>query len=147
MSHPIFPHVSPPFAAHFLYRARGEKAPQTRDEEIAQKVKDFYFYNAINRHKMTTLTPSYHAENYSPDDNRFDLRPFLQNASFDVQFAAIDKTVAMAANEDGQKEEALKEYLGTVRGEVEAYKAAKAQKAPPNSNSSEPARKRSKTKA
>ena len=41
-------------------------------------MKDFYFYNAINRHKMTTLTPSYHAENYSPDDNRFDLRPFLQ---------------------------------------------------------------------
>ena len=28
----------------------------------------------MNRHKMTTLTPSYHAENYSPDDNRFDLR-------------------------------------------------------------------------
>lgn len=26
---------------------------------------------------MTTLTPSYHAEQYSPDDNRFDLRPFL----------------------------------------------------------------------
>lgn len=43
-------------------------------------MKDFYFYHAINRHKMTTLTPSYHAENYSPDDNRFDLRPFLQNA-------------------------------------------------------------------
>lgn len=43
-------------------------------------MKDFYFFHAINRHKMTTLTPSYHAENYSPDDNRFDLRPFLQNA-------------------------------------------------------------------
>ena len=26
---------------------------------------------------MTVLTPSYHAEQYSPDDNRFDLRPFL----------------------------------------------------------------------
>ena len=26
---------------------------------------------------MTTLTPSYHAEQYSPDDNRYDLRPFL----------------------------------------------------------------------
>ena len=59
-------------------RATGSNAPKTHDEKVAQKVKDFYFYNAINRHKMTTLTPSYHAENYSPDDNRYDLRPFLQ---------------------------------------------------------------------
>mmetsp|Transcript_7418 Transcript_7418/g.21060 ORF Transcript_7418/g.21060 Transcript_7418/m.21060 type:complete len:747 (+) Transcript_7418:94-2334(+) len=78
-------------------RATGDKAPKTQDEQVAQKVKDFYFYNAINRHKMTTLTPSYHAENYSPDDNRFDLRPFLQCATFDEQFAAIDKAVKDAA--------------------------------------------------
>merc|ERR1719369_2009211 len=64
-------------------RAVGDRAPKTQDERIAQKVKDFYFFNAITRHKMTTLTPSYHAENYSPDDNRFDLRPFLQPATFD----------------------------------------------------------------
>ena len=56
-------------------RATGAAAPKTRDEEIAQKVKDFWFYNAVNRHKMTTLTPSYHAEDYSPDDNRFDSAP------------------------------------------------------------------------
>jgi len=78
-------------------RAVGERAPKTQDEKIAQKVKDFYFFNAITRHKMTTLTPSYHAENYSPDDNRFDLRPFLQPATFDVQFAAIDRVVEAAA--------------------------------------------------
>ena len=36
-------------------------------------------YYAINRHKTTVLTPSYHAENYSPDDNRFDHRQFLYN--------------------------------------------------------------------
>lgn len=47
--------------------------------EIAEKVKRFFFFYSCNRHKMTTLTPSYHAENYSPDDNRFDLRPFLYN--------------------------------------------------------------------
>ena len=29
--------------------------------QIAEKVKLFYFENARNRHKMTTLTPSYHA--------------------------------------------------------------------------------------
>jgi len=70
--------------------------PLSHDEQVAQKVKDFYFYNAINRHKMTTLTPSYHAENYSPDDNRYDLRPFLQPASFEMQFKAIDEAVGVA---------------------------------------------------
>lgn len=78
-------------------RATGDKAPKTHDEEVAQKVKDFFFRNAVHRHKMTTLTPSYHAEDYSPDDNRFDLRPFLHPASFQVQFAAIDAAVAAAA--------------------------------------------------
>eukprot|EP00913_Durusdinium_trenchii_P000564 g520.t1 len=43
--------------------------------------------------RMTTLTPSYHAENYSPDDNRFDLRPFLFPAAFEAQFEAIDEVV------------------------------------------------------
>jgi NAD+ synthase (glutamine-hydrolysing) len=39
---------------------------------------------------MTTLTPSYHAEAYSPDDNRFDLRPFLYNVAWNWQFKKID---------------------------------------------------------
>eukprot|EP00439_Symbiodinium_sp_Y106_P084667 s82_g26.t1 len=72
---------------------RVKEQPKSFDEKVAQKVKDFYFYNAINRHKMTTLTPSYHAENYSPDDNRFDLRPFLFPATFEAQFEAIDEVV------------------------------------------------------
>ncbi len=50
-------------------------------------------YYSINRHKMTTLTPSYHAEVYSPDDNRFDHRPFLYNARWSWQFSAIDTAV------------------------------------------------------
>ncbi|EIW67818.1 hypothetical protein TREMEDRAFT_39964 [Tremella mesenterica DSM 1558] len=58
--------------------------------EIAEKVKHFFFTHAINRHKMTTLTPSVHMESYSPDDNRFDLRPFLYPSRFDHQFAKID---------------------------------------------------------
>ncbi|KAI5294424.1 glutamine-dependent NAD(+) synthetase [Ascosphaera acerosa] len=45
--------------------------------QIAEKVKRFFHYYAINRHKMTTLTPSLHCNEYSPDDNRFDMRPFL----------------------------------------------------------------------
>lgn len=39
---------------------------------------------------MTTLTPSYHAESYSPDDNRFDLRPFLYPA-FTAPYRKIEK--------------------------------------------------------
>merc|ERR1712110_86318 len=73
-----------------------KEQPKTFDEKVAQKVKDFFFYHVINRHKMTTLTPSYHAENYSPDDNRFDLRPFLCNPAFDLQFAEIDRLVQEA---------------------------------------------------
>jgi hypothetical protein len=40
---------------------------------------------------MTVLTPAYHAETYSPDDNRFDHRPFLYNAMWDWQFRSIDQ--------------------------------------------------------
>lgn len=46
-------------------------------QDVAEKSKFFFRQHFANRHKMTTLTPSYHAEQYSPDDNRYDLRPFL----------------------------------------------------------------------
>ncbi|OLL24912.1 Glutamine-dependent NAD(+) synthetase [Neolecta irregularis DAH-3] len=61
--------------------------------EIAIKVKRFFYYYAVNRHKMTTITPAYHAEAYSPDDNRFDLRPFLYNVRWTWQNSKIDKFV------------------------------------------------------
>lgn len=64
--------------------------------EIAAKVKKFFFFYAANRHKMTTLTPSYHAENYSPEDNRFDLRPFLYNVRWPWQFRKIDELAEKA---------------------------------------------------
>jgi len=54
---------------------------------------------AINRHKLTTLTPSYHAENYSPDDNRYDLRPFLYPSRWEFQFEKIDLLVQMMEEE------------------------------------------------
>ncbi|OBZ66727.1 Glutamine-dependent NAD(+) synthetase [Grifola frondosa] len=63
--------------------------------QIAEKVKHFFFEYARNRHKMTTLTPSYHAEQYSPDDNRFDLRPFLYPSRFPWQFKKIDEVAAV----------------------------------------------------
>jgi NAD+ synthase (glutamine-hydrolysing) len=61
---------------------------------VAEKVKRFFTYYAINRHKMCTITPAYHAEGYSPDDNRFDLRQFLYNVRWPRQFATIDSLVA-----------------------------------------------------
>ena len=57
------------------------------------KVKHFFKMYAINRHKMTILTPSYHVENYSIDDNRFDLRQYLYNSDWTYQFSKIDEIV------------------------------------------------------
>lgn len=63
-------------------------------QQVAEKVKHFFKYYAINRHKTTVLTPSYHAENYSPDDNRFDHRQFLYNYAWPWQFKRIDELAA-----------------------------------------------------
>ena len=60
-------------------------------KQVAEKVKQFFFFYAINHHKLTTLTPSYHAEGYSPEDNRFDLRQFLYNIRWPFQFRKLDK--------------------------------------------------------
>ncbi|KAI9346299.1 hypothetical protein BDR26DRAFT_907924 [Obelidium mucronatum] len=59
---------------------------------VAEKVKRFFRFYAINRHKTTILPPSYHMSPYSPDDNRFDLRPILYNASWGWQFQKVDAT-------------------------------------------------------
>ncbi|KAF2465588.1 glutamine-dependent NAD(+) synthetase with GAT domain-containing protein [Lindgomyces ingoldianus] len=73
--------------------------------EVAVKVKRFHHFYAINRHKMTTMTPAYHAEGYSPDDNRFDLRPFLYPAFFESwSFKRIDEVVAQLEKEGGVNE-------------------------------------------
>lgn len=68
--------------------------------QVAEKVKRFFFYYSVNRHKMCVITPAYHAEGYSPDDNRFDLRQFLYNCRWPRQFSVIDKLVEQA-EEDG----------------------------------------------
>ena len=59
-------------------------------KKVKELVKKFFRRYSINRHKMTTLTPSYHAEDYSPDDNRHDLRPFIYNINWDLQNELID---------------------------------------------------------
>eukprot|EP00268_Persea_americana_P054762 TRINITY_DN6309_c0_g1_i1.p1 TRINITY_DN6309_c0_g1~~TRINITY_DN6309_c0_g1_i1.p1 ORF type:complete len:734 (+),score=147.33 TRINITY_DN6309_c0_g1_i1:183-2384(+) len=74
---------------NLCYRWSGRLSPS----DVAAKVKYFFKYYSINRHKMTVLTPSYHAESYSPEDNRFDLRQFLYNSRWPYQFRKIDDLV------------------------------------------------------
>ena len=71
--------------------------------EIAVKVKRFFTFYAINRHKMTTITPSYHAEAYGADDNRFDLRPFLYRTDWKWQFQRIDAHVEKSLSGDATR--------------------------------------------
>ncbi len=66
---------------------------------MAAQVKHFFRSYGINRHKLTTLTPAYHAESYSPDDNRFDLRQFLY-PDWSRQFETMDE-MASRANDAG----------------------------------------------
>jgi NAD+ synthase (glutamine-hydrolysing) len=77
-----------------LYHEWSQPPLNLTAEQVAEKVKRFWFFYAINRHKMTTMTPAYHAEQYSPDDNRFDLRPFLVNPRFPFASKKIDEIVA-----------------------------------------------------
>ena len=65
------------------------------DNQACSCLQAFFRYYATNRHKATVLTPSYHAESYSPDDNRFDHRQFLYNTRWPWQFSQID---SMAEN-------------------------------------------------
>jgi NAD+ synthase (glutamine-hydrolysing) len=62
---------------------------------IADKVKRFFRYYAINRHKVTSLPPALHVESSGCDDNRYDLRQFLYNVAWSRQFKAIDEAVDM----------------------------------------------------
>ena len=78
-------------------------------KEVADKVSYFHAEHYKNRHKMTTLTPSYHAEQYSPDDNRFDLRPFLYPQSFNHQTNDISSMVDLI--EKQQQQQSTKSFL------------------------------------
>ncbi|SCV74870.1 BQ2448_7899 [Microbotryum intermedium] len=71
--------------------------------EVADKVKLFFFEYARNRHKMTTITPSYHAEAYTCDDNRADLRPFLYPARWPWQFRKIDEVAQTLPDKSQRK--------------------------------------------
>jgi NAD+ synthase (glutamine-hydrolysing) len=44
---------------------------------LAKLIERFFDWYNKNRSKMTILTPGIHATSYSPDDNRYDQRPYL----------------------------------------------------------------------
>lgn len=48
-------------------------------EQVSYKIKHFFKFYGINRHKMTVVTPGFHYQSSSCDDNRYDMRPFLYN--------------------------------------------------------------------
>ena len=62
-------------------------------KEVYEKVKLFFRKYSVNRHKMTVVTPSLHAESYSLDDNRYDLRQFLYNSNWTFQFNNINNFI------------------------------------------------------
>ncbi|KAJ4307750.1 hypothetical protein N0V84_012521, partial [Fusarium piperis] len=71
-----------------------DENPSLEPAEIAEKVKFFFAQYAITRHKATTLTPASNND-YSPDDNRFDLRPFLYPSFWQSwSFKRIDRELA-----------------------------------------------------
>ncbi|KAI1366300.1 glutamine-dependent NAD(+) synthetase [Xylaria arbuscula] len=83
---------------------RGEWGHEKTPREIADKVKRFFYFYQINRHKQTVSTPAYHSESYSPDDHRFDLRPFCYPPAFESwSFKKIDERVAALEKKASKK--------------------------------------------
>ena len=74
---------------------RDEKAPR----DTAVLVKRFYHFYAINRHKMTTMTPAYHAADYSAEDPRPFLYPEFQDSWACKRIDAILADVERKAEE------------------------------------------------
>ena len=68
--------------------------------QVSEKVKRFFHFYGINRHKMVTITPALHLEAYSPDDNRFDLRQFLY-PRWEHQFSKIDEIIRETSGDEG----------------------------------------------
>lgn len=78
--------------SHLLFTNEGPWAGLA-PREIAGKVKTFFFYYSLNRHKVTTITPSYFADKSACEDSRYDHRPFLYNTGWCRQFDSIDADV------------------------------------------------------
>ncbi|KND93209.1 Glutamine-dependent NAD(+) synthetase [Tolypocladium ophioglossoides CBS 100239] len=78
-----------PWSAYLRLLSEWRDRPGYGPREIAEKVYKFYRSHALNRHKSCTITPSVHLSPYDPDDNRYDLRPFLYVINWPWQFGKI----------------------------------------------------------
>ena len=59
-------------------------------EQLALKIKRFFIHYGNNRHKVTTLPPSFFYDPESCDDNRYDMRPWFYATDWSYQFDIID---------------------------------------------------------
>ena len=82
---------------HLLIKWCKKLDPQTgktlSPAQISEKVKHFFQVYSANRHKMTVLAPSYHANGYGNEDNRYNLRQILYDTTWKFQFNQIDDIV------------------------------------------------------
>ena len=76
-----------------MYHKLRDIWPTVEPRALAEKVKTFFRQYSINRHKVVTLTPSYHMESSGCDAARYDQRQYLFNTAWPCQFAKIDEIV------------------------------------------------------
>jgi NAD+ synthase (glutamine-hydrolysing) len=76
---------------------------QWRPDLLAAKIKKFFRYYSMHRHKMNTLTPTFHYNPEGCDDNRFDMRPILYEADWGYQFEILEERVREAAEKRAQQ--------------------------------------------
>ena len=73
-------------------------------EVLAVKVKRFFKFYGMNRHKMTVITPCFFYDGESCDDNRFDMRPIMYSTDWDYQFKIIDERVKQILEKKAKKQ-------------------------------------------
>ena len=69
--------------------------------QVYEKTRFMWHLFGVNRHKQETLTPSLHAESYSPDSNRYDLQPFLR-PPLTWQYRRIEDMMEKMEKSDGK---------------------------------------------
>ncbi|KAL0767185.1 hypothetical protein CaCOL14_010756 [Colletotrichum acutatum] len=86
-------HKLGPWSTYLRLLGDWKERPGYGPREIGERVKRFFRFYSMNRHKAVILTPSPHLSAYNPDDNRHDLRPFLYVVNWPWQFSKIDAHV------------------------------------------------------
>ena len=92
-----------PWSAYLRLLSEWKDRPGYGPRQIAEKVCRFYTSFSINRHKLTIITPSMHLSPYDPDDNKYDLRPFLYVVQWPWQFGKIRSHVAQLEEKLAEK--------------------------------------------